>query len=98
VIAQECHGLTFTFTEQAVHKEYTAYAILRTTAVVVVGGIKKITEELKKAAFKCVQSLPGPSKCFIFIYLFIHGLFNDSIRVASLISTCDISEQFPRNN
>jgi hypothetical protein len=68
VSAQECHGLTFTFIEQAVHKEHTAHAILRTT-VVVDGGIKKMTEELKKAAFKCVQSLPGFSKCFIFICL-----------------------------
>jgi hypothetical protein len=45
VFAQECHGLTFTFIEQTVHKEYTAHAILRTTVVVVGGGIKKITEE-----------------------------------------------------
>jgi len=54
VSAQECHGLTFTFIEQAVHKEYIAYAIQRTTDVVVDGGIKKITKELKKATFKCV--------------------------------------------
>lgn len=72
VFAQECHGLTFTFIEQAVHKEYTAHAILRTTAVVVHGGIKKITKELKESTFKCVQSLPGFQKCFtLIIILFI---------------------------
>jgi hypothetical protein len=69
VSPQECHGLTFTFIEQAVHKEYTAQAILRTTVVAVVGGIKKLREEIKKATFKCVQSLPGFFKCFIFTYL-----------------------------
>ena len=76
--AQECHGLTFTFIEHALHKEYTARAILRTTVVVVDGEIKKITEELRKAAFKRVQLLPGFSKSF-YLYLVIYDSFNDAI-------------------
>lgn len=70
VSAQECHGLTFTFMAQAVHKKNTTvHAILSTTVVVANRIIKKITQELKIATFKGASSLPGFSKCFIFTYL-----------------------------